>query len=75
MADIMKELVSGVVETVLREILKKTAVRNTTKRKKRKTRSSTTGRFTRTASAAIKPARKQVSKRRTATSRSRQRSR
>ncbi|WP_455873217.1 hypothetical protein [Rhizobium yanglingense] len=75
MADIVKELVSGIVETVLKEILKKTALRTTTKRKKRQTRSSTTGRFARTGSTANKPARKQVSKRRTATARSRQRSR
>ncbi|WP_165422236.1 hypothetical protein [Rhizobium ruizarguesonis] len=55
MADLVKELISGVVDSVLKEILK-TAARKAT-------------------SAKPKPPRKQVSKRRTAAGRSRQRRR
>jgi len=74
MADLMKEIVNGVVESVLKEILKKTTGRSTTKRTKRQTRSATTGRFKKVA-APRKTAKKQVSKRRTAAVRSKQRSR
>ncbi len=74
MADLVKELVTGIVDSVLKEILKKTTGRAAGKRKKRQTRSPSTGRFGRkTSTAAKKPARKQVSKRRTATGRSKQR--
>ena len=77
MADLVKELVTGIVNSVLKEILKKGKGKSTaTKRKKRQTRSTTTGRFVKkTATAASKPARKQVSRRRTAAGRSKQRSR
>lgn len=78
MADLVKELVTGIVNSVLKEILKKGKGKSTaTKRKKRQTRSATTGgRFVKkTATAASKPARKQVSRRRTAAGRSKQRSR
>ncbi|MDR7147299.1 hypothetical protein [Rhizobium sp. BE258] len=74
MADLIKELVNGVVESVLKEILKKTTGSNTTKRTKRQTRSATTGRFKK-AAAPPKTAKKQVSKRRTAAVRTKQRSR
>lgn len=75
MADLVKEFVSGVVDSVLHEILKKTTGRTTTKRKRRQARtSSPLDDFLGKASASLrKPARKQVSKRRTATSRSKQR--
>jgi len=69
MADLMKELVSGVVESVLKEILKK-AGGTTTKRQKRQTRSATTGRFKKAPATKAKVAKKQVSRRRTAASRS-----
>ncbi len=85
MADLMKELVTGVVEKVVKELLNKAGVTTTTKRKRRKTRtastadgeparSARTGRFVKKKTAA-KPARKQVSRRRTAASRSKQRTR
>lgn len=70
MAGLMNELVSGVVESVLKEILKKTGGRTATKRQKRQARSAT-GRFKKaTVKRAVKPAKKQVSRRRTAASRS-----
>lgn len=70
MSSLLNDLVSGIVESALKEILKKP------KRKKRQPRSATTGKFVRKAkAAAAKPARKQVSRRRTAAGRSKQRSR
>nr|WP_206113918.1 hypothetical protein [Rhizobium laguerreae] len=67
-------MISGVVDTVLKEILKKTTGRVTTKRRRRKTCPTATTKVARKAtSAKPKPARKQVSKRRTAAGRSRQR--
>nr|WP_204327119.1 hypothetical protein [Rhizobium leguminosarum] len=67
-------MISGVVDSVLKEILKKTTGRATSKRKKRKTSSSSTTTAARKANPVKpKPARKQVSKRRTAAGRSRQR--
>lgn len=85
MADLMKELVTGVVEKVVKELLTKAGVTTTTKRKRRKTRaaagadgeparSARTGRFVKKKAPAKRP-RKQVSRRRTAASRSKQRSR
>ncbi|WP_349434534.1 hypothetical protein [Pararhizobium sp. A13] len=74
MAGLMNELVSGVVASVLKEILKKTGGRTATKRQKRQARSATTGRFKKaTATRGAKPAKKQVSRRRTAASRSKTR--
>ncbi|MEA3534958.1 hypothetical protein [Rhizobium sp. CC-YZS058] len=70
MADLVKTLVTGVIDTVLREILKKAT--GTSKRRKRQARTAS-GRFKRVkaaAKAARKPARKQVSRRRTAAARS-----
>ena len=86
MADLLKELVSGVVDAALKEVLKKTGVRKSpTKRARRKTttrKKSTGGILGDIIEAALKPAtktakrpRKQVSRRRTAASRSRQRAR
>ncbi|WP_105382495.1 hypothetical protein [Neorhizobium alkalisoli] len=75
MPDLIKEIITGVVENVVKELLKKSHGRTTTKRKKRQTRSASTGRFVKKTSRAARPARKQVSRRRTAASRSRQRSR
>ena len=73
MAGLMNELVSGVVESVLKEILKKVGGTTTTKRQKRQTRSATTGRFKKGTATKAKPAKKQVSRRRTAASRSKTR--
>lgn len=74
MANLVNELVSGVVKSVLDEILKKATGRTATKRQKRQTRSSTTGRFKKAAaSKVVKAAKKQVSKRRTSASRSKAR--
>ncbi|MQW90573.1 hypothetical protein [Sinorhizobium saheli] len=79
MADLIKELVSGVVESALREVLKKTgATRTATKRTKRRTGKSKPagGLLAEIVEAAIrKPARKQVSRRRTAAARSKLRRR
>jgi hypothetical protein len=74
MAGLMNELVSGVVASVLKEILKKTGGRIATKRQRRQARSATTGRFKKvSAKRAAKPAKKQLSRRRTAASRSKAR--
>ena len=74
MAGLMNELVSGVVDSVLKEILKKAGGRIATKRQRRQARSATTGRFKKApAKRAAKPAKKQVSRRRTAASRSKAR--
>ncbi|WP_275782820.1 hypothetical protein [Pararhizobium gei] len=67
MADLIKELMTGVIDSVLKEILKKTGTRTPTKRSKRQKRSATTGRFKK---AVARPAKRQVSRRRTAASRS-----
>jgi hypothetical protein len=82
MSDLVKQIVSGVIDSVVKELLGKSHGRTASKRRKRQTRtaegrSATTGRFVKKASRprAAKPAKKQVSKRRTATSRSKQRSR
>lgn len=82
MNDLVKQIVSGVIDSVVKELLGKSHGRTASKRKKRQTkttesRSATTGRFVKktVASRTAKPAKKQVSKRRTATSRSSQRSR
>jgi hypothetical protein len=77
-ADLIKELVSGVVDSALKEILKKTGVKRTaTKRTKRRTRKAATGGILGDIlEAAIgKPAKKQVSRRRTAGARSKVRRR
>lgn len=84
MAGLLNELVSGVVNAALKEVLKKTGVRKTTtKRTRRKTttrRKASGGLLGDIIEAALKPekktvkrTRKQVSRRRTAASRSRQR--
>lgn len=82
MPDLIKEIVTGLVETAMKELLGKSHGRTPAKRKKRQARSATTGRFSRKTSPAktigsraAKPARKQVSRRRTTASRSKQRSR
>ncbi|NVD38644.1 hypothetical protein HT585_07260 [Ensifer sp. HO-A22] len=78
MADLIKELVSGVVDSALKEILKKTGVKRTaTKRTKRRTRKAATGGILGDIlEAAIgKPAKKQVSRPRTASARSKTRRR
>ena len=88
MAGLLDELVSGVVDAALKEVLKKTGVRKTTttKRTRRKTttrKKASGGILGDIIEAALKPAkktaakrpRKQTSRRRTAASRSRQRSR
>ena len=85
MTGLLNELVSGVVDAALKEVLKKTGVRKTTstKRTRRKTttrKKASGGILGDIIEAALKPAkktakrpRKQVSRRRTAASRSRQR--
>lgn len=80
MADLIKELVSGVVDSALKEILKKTGVKRTstkrTKRRARTTASAGGGILGHILEAAIrKPAKKQVSRRRTAAARSKTRRR
>ena len=71
MANLVKELVSGVVESLLKESRKKAGGKRATKRQKRQVRSANTGRFKKSASARrAKPAKKQVSRRRTAAARS-----
>lgn len=87
MSDLIKQIVTSVVDDVVRQLLGKSHGRTPSKRKKRQTRaaapestrSATTGRFTAkkpgTRSKVVKPAKKQTSRRRTATSRSKQRSR
>lgn len=86
MAGLLDELVSGVVDAALKEVLKKTGLRKTaTKRTRRKatTRKKASGGILgNIIEAALKPEkktakrpRKQVSRRRTAASRSAQRSR
>ena len=74
MAGLMNELISGVVDSVLKEILKKAHGRIATKRQRRQARSATTGRFKNASvKTAAKPAKKQVSRRRTAAARSKAR--
>ncbi|MEQ1408099.1 hypothetical protein ABK249_24530 [Neorhizobium sp. Rsf11] len=74
MPNLINEIVTGIVESAMKELLKKSHGRTSTKRKKRQTRSATSGRFvTKTTARTAKPAKKQVSRRRTAASRSRQR--
>lgn len=77
MPGLINELVTGIVESALNELLKKSHGRTTTKRKRRQTRSATSGRVMKTPSRtrAAKPAKRQVSRRRTAASRSKQRNR
>lgn len=86
MAGLLNELVSGVVDAALKEVLKKTGVRKTTaKRTRRRTttrKKASGGILGDIIEAALKPEkkvakrpRKQVSRRRTAAGRSRQRSR
>ena len=79
MAGLVSEIVDNVIKSVLDEVLKKTGARTKTRRGKRQARSGTSGRFVRKAKASTtrkrKPARKQVSRRRTAAGRSRQRAR
>lgn len=79
MADLIKELVSGVVDSALKEILKKTGARRTaTRRTKRRTSKTpaTGGILAEIIEAAIRrPAKKQLSRRRTAASRSKVRRR
>jgi hypothetical protein len=74
MPDLIKEIVTGVVESVIKELLGKSHGRTPSKRKKRQVRSATTGRFVKKApTRTAKPARKQTSRRRTVASRSKQR--
>jgi hypothetical protein len=92
MADLIKELVSGVVDAALKEVLKKTGVRRSpTRRTRRKTTKAKTSKSKasggilsdiidaalnggkKTATRKATRPRKQVSRRRTAASRSRQR--
>ena len=84
MAGLLDELVSGVVDAALKEVLKKTGLRKTTTRRtRRKTttrKKASGGLLGDILEAALKPARKtakrprkQVSRRKTAASRSRQR--
>jgi hypothetical protein len=79
MSDLVKQIVSGVIDSVVKELLGKSHGKTTTKRKRRQAktaegRSATTGRFVKktTRSRVAKPAKKQVSKRRTTASRSKQ---
>ncbi|WP_119258335.1 hypothetical protein [Shinella zoogloeoides] len=78
MADLIKDLVSGVVDAALKEVLKKTGVRSASTRR----RKASGGLLADVIEAVLKPekkparrARKQVSRRRTAASRSPQRNR
>ncbi|MCJ8238962.1 hypothetical protein [Peteryoungia algae] len=72
MGDLLGNIVKDVVEGVLKEILKKSNRSGTTRRRKRQSRSATTGRFVRKTTKRVKaPARKQVSRRRTTAKRSR----
>ncbi|MCC2610061.1 hypothetical protein [Neorhizobium petrolearium] len=76
MPNLINEIVTGIVESAMKELLGKSHGRTSTKRKKRQTRSATSGRFVRkTTARTAKPAKKQVSRRRTTASRSSQRSR
>ena len=87
MSDLIKQIVTSVVDDVVKQLLGKSHGRTPSKRKKRQTRaatspgtrSATTGRFTTkkpgARSKVVKPAKKQTSRRRSATSRSKQRSR
>ena len=83
MAGLLDELVSGVVDAALKEVLKKTGVRKTTTTKRTRRKATTRkkasgGILGDIIEAALKPAkraRKQTSRRRTAASRSAQRSR
>lgn len=71
---LLGEFVESVVESALKEVLSKTTGKKTARGRKRQARSPTTGRFVKKASTPRKPAKKQVSRRRTAAKRSRQRS-
>ncbi|WJH40119.1 hypothetical protein N7E02_26320 [Aliirhizobium terrae] len=82
MSDLVRQIVTGVVESVVKELLGKSHGKTASKRRKRQARttegrSATTGRFVKktTRTRAAKPAKKQVSKRRSTASRSKQRSR
>jgi hypothetical protein len=82
MSDLVRQIVTGVVESVIKELLGKSHGKTTTKRKRRQAqtaegRSATSGRFVKkaTRARAAKPAKKQISKRRTTASRSKQSSR
>ncbi len=75
MAGILDELVSGIVKSAMSEILKKSHGRTATRRTKRRTRTAKNeGLVESIIKAALpKPAKKQVSRRRTSASRSKQR--
>ncbi|OQP88107.1 hypothetical protein BTR14_01140 [Rhizobium rhizosphaerae] len=73
MAGLVETLVKGVIDSVLKEVLKKTGAKRASRRTKRQTRDPE-GRFTPSPSPKRVKARKQVSKRRTAAARSKQRS-
>lgn len=79
MAGVIEEFVSGVVSSALKEVLNKSGVRGTKTRRTRRRTSKTKsgGILADIVEAALKPkpARKQVSRRRTAAARSKQRSR
>ncbi len=86
MADLFKELVSGVVDAALKEVLRKTGVRKSptrrTRRKATTRKKASGGILGDLLEAALKPKkkpvrrpRKQVSRRKTTASRSRQRTR
>ena len=72
MAGLVETLVRGVVDSVLKEVLKKAGVKRASRRAKRQTRDAE-GRFKPAPSPKRVKARKQVSKRRTAAARSKQR--
>lgn len=79
MAGVIEEFVSGVVSSALKEVLKKSGVKKTsTRRTRRRTaKAKSGGILAEIVEAALKPkpARKQVSRRKSATARSKQRRR
>jgi hypothetical protein len=77
MSDLIKQIVTSVVDDVVKQLLGKSHGRSPSKRKKRQTRAaaSFTAKKPGARSKVVKPARKQTSRRRSTTSRSKQRSR
>ena len=67
---IIEDLVSGVVDSVLKEILKKTRGTSRRARRRKRTTSQTPAERLRRIEKLLKPAKKQVSRRRTVRSRS-----
>jgi hypothetical protein len=70
---LVNQILAGVIESVVKELLGKSHGRTPSKRKRRQAKSTTTSPAT--TGRAAKPAKRQVSKRRTTASRSKQRSR